>query len=104
MRLLGLDQLRGGVSLVAELAIAREIGLGIRELGLVAVAIGGQLFDLGLIGPRIDLCEQIAGLDGLSFGEGDLDELSLDLAAHDVGVVGDHRADAAQSRSERPCR
>ena len=76
--------------------IAREIGLGIHELGLVAVAIGGQLFDLGLIGPRIDLREQIAGLDGLSFGEGDLDELSLDLAAHDVGVVGDHRADAAQ--------
>jgi hypothetical protein len=33
-------------------------------------------------------------MDGLSFGEVDADELALDLGPHDVGVVGNHGADA----------
>ena len=66
------------------------------ELRLIAVAVGGHLIELGLVGTRIDLREQVAGMHGLPFGEVDPDELALDLAAHDDGVVGDHRADAAQ--------
>jgi hypothetical protein len=49
-----------------------------------------------LIGAGIDLREQIAGVDRLTFGECDLGQLPLDLAAHDVGVIGNDGADAAQ--------
>ena len=35
-------------------------------------------------------------MHGLAFGEVDADDLPLDLGAHDVGVVGNHRADAAE--------
>ena len=35
-------------------------------------------------------------MNGLALLERDLRQLSLDLAADDIGVVGDHRADAAQ--------
>ena len=96
LRRLRLDQLRRGPTLLAELGVAVEIGLGVCELGLIAIARGRQLVDLRLVGPRIDLCEQVAGMHGLPFGEGDLGDLSLDLAAHEDGVVGDDRADAAQ--------
>ena len=92
--LLGLDQLWRGPALVAELGVTREIGAGIGELGLVALQISLELVDLGLVGARIDLREQVAGMDGLSFGEVDADELALDLGPHDVGVVGNHGADA----------
>ena len=35
-------------------------------------------------------------MHGLAFGEVDADDLPLDLGAHDVGVVGNHRADTAE--------
>src|SRR3979490_3413931 len=35
-------------------------------------------------------------MHGLAFGEVDADDLPLDLGAHDVGVVRNHRADAAK--------
>ena len=79
LRFLSLDQLRRGPALVAELAVTREIGAGIGELGLVALKVSLELVDLGLIGTRIDLREQVAGMDGLPFGEVDADELALDL-------------------------
>ncbi len=80
----------------AQLGVAIEIGLRVRELGLIAIARGGDLVDLRLVGPRIDLREQVAGMHGLPFGEVDADDLSLDLAAHDHRVVGDDGADAGQ--------
>ena len=52
LRGLGLDQLRGRITLVAELTVSGEIGFGIGELGLISIAIGRQLLDLGLIGTR----------------------------------------------------
>ena len=76
--------------------VAGEIGLGVHELGLIAIALGGHLVELRLVGTRIDLREQVAGMHGLPFGEVDADDLSLDLAAHDDRVVGDDRADAGQ--------
>ena len=96
MRLLGVDQLRRGPALGPQFVVAVEIGEGVGELGLIAIAGGGHLVELGLIGTRIDFGEQVAGIHGLPFGEGDLGDLSLDLAAHHDGVVGDDGADAAQ--------
>ena len=51
LRRLRLDQLRGRIALVAELGVAGEIGFGIGELRLVAVAIGRQT---ARSGPRRD--------------------------------------------------
>src|SRR3984893_15384072 len=96
LRLLGLDQLWSGPAFVPQLGVANEIGLGIHALCLIAIGRGGGLIDLGLVGPGIDLCEQIAGMHGLPFGEVDAGELSLDLAAHDHRVIGDDGADAGQ--------
>ena len=73
LRLLGVDQLRGGPAFgSASCGVAIEIGQGVRKLGLIAIARGGHLIELRLIGTRIDLCEQVAGMHGLPFGEGDL--------------------------------
>src|SRR6266436_6701496 len=96
LRLLGLDQLWRGPTLVSQLGVAFEIGLGIDELGLVALQVSGVLVDQGLIGTRIDLREQIAGMHGLAFGEVDAVDLPLDVGAHHVGVVRDHRADTGK--------
>ena len=96
LRLLGVDQLRRGIALLRQRGVAVEIGQGIRELRLIAIAVRRQLVDLGLIGTRVDLREQVAGMDRLALGEVDADDLALDLAAHDDGVVGDHGADAGQ--------
>ena len=71
------------------------------KLGLIAIARGDHLVDLGLVGPRIDLREQVAGVHGLPFGEVDADDLSLDLAADDDRIIGDDRADAGANRSAR---
>ena len=96
LRLLRVQQLRRGKALLLQRRVAVEIGLGVGELGLVAIAVRGELFDLRLIGTRIDLRQQVAGMHVLPFGEVDADDLALDLAAHDDGVVGDHRADAGE--------
>ena len=96
LRLLGLEQLRSGPALVTQCGVAREIGLGIDELGLIAFEVSGVLIDQGLIGTRIDLREQVAGMYGLTFGEVDADDLSLDLGANDIGVVRNHSADTAE--------
>src|SRR5262249_28968821 len=96
LRGLGLDQLRSGPAFIAQCRVAFEIGLRVRELGLIAGAVGVRLFELRLIWTRIDLGEQVAGLYALPLGEIDFCDLPLDLAADDHGIVGDHRADALQ--------
>ena len=96
LRRLRLDQLRGGPTFLAELGVAAEIGLRVCKLGLIAIARGRHLVDLRLVGPWIDLCEQITRMHGLPFIEGDLGDLPLDLAAHQHRVVGDDRTNAAQ--------
>ena len=96
LRLLGLDQLWRCIALISQFGIAIEISLGVRKLGLITIARGGHLVELGLVRPRIDLCEEVARIYGLPFGEVDADDLSLDLAVHDHRVVGDDRADPGQ--------
>src|SRR6476660_9147911 len=78
------------------MVVAVEIGERIRQLGLIPIAIGNDLIELGLIGTRIDFGERVAGLFGLSFCEGYLRYLPLDLASYDDCVIGDDRSDAAQ--------
>ncbi len=96
LRLLRVQELRCGEALLFQRCVTVEIGLCVGELGLVAIAVRGELFDLRLIGTRIDLRQQIAGMDLLSFGEVDAGDLALDLGAHHDRVVGDHRPDAVQ--------
>src|ERR1700730_295186 len=96
LRVLSLYQLRRRPAFISEVGVTSKISLGVHELGLIAIARGGDLIDLCLVGPRIDLCEQIAGMHGLPFGEVDAHDLSLDLAAYDYRVVGDDGADAGQ--------
>jgi hypothetical protein len=67
--------LRRRIALLAELGVPRQIGFGIRELGLIARAVGRELLDLCLKGTGIDFREQVAGLDGLPFLERDPDQL-----------------------------
>ena len=62
----------------------------------IALAVGDRLIELGLIGAGVDLCQQIALVHHLAFCEGDPDQRSLDLAAHDDRVPGIDRADAVQ--------
>jgi hypothetical protein len=59
---------------------------------LPGVAIGNAVAVI----QQADLGEQVAGANRLAFGERDPRELSLDLAADDIGVIRDHRADTAQ--------
>ena len=92
----GVDELAACPTVLVERKVSVEIGLGIVDLGLIAIAIGDRLVELRLIRTRIDLGEEIALLDRLPLREGDLDELAGDLAAHDYVVIGDDRADAAQ--------
>src|SRR5262245_28002989 len=96
LRVLGLDQLRSSPALIAQCRVAFEIGLRVRQLGLIAAAVRRRLVELRLIRTRIDDGEQIAGLYGLPFAEVDFCDLPLDLAADDHGVIGDDRAHALQ--------
>ena len=96
LRLLGLEQLRRGPAFFSQRGVAREIGLGVDELSLIAFQVCGVLVDQGLIGTRVDLREQVPRMHGLAFSEIDADDLSLDLGANDVGVVRDHRAHTAK--------
>ena len=73
-----------------------KVDLGIRQVCLVAVAIGDRLIELGLIRSRVDHREHIAFLHLLTLAEADFDELAGDLAAYEHVVIRDHRADAAQ--------
>src|SRR5258708_31843872 len=94
LRLLGVGQLWRGEAPAQQRRVASEIGLGILELGLIAVEVCSELVDLSLVGTRIDLREQVAGMHFLPFGEVDADDLSLDLGTHDIGVIGDAGAAA----------
>jgi len=60
----------------------REQALIVGELALV---LGLQ----ELVGARIDLCQEVALLDQLAFGESDLEQLAVDLGLHGDG--GDRR-------------
>ena len=70
--------------------------VGIGEQRLVTVAVGDCLVELRLVGAGVDQRQQVALVHDPPLAEGDLDQLPLDLAAHDDPVVGIDGADAAQ--------
>ncbi len=82
-------QIQPGV--LQQRGVARELALGLGELGLV--------------GAGVDLGQQVAGLDGLALGEGQAHELAVDtcLDGHvvdrgDVAQRGQHDIDIALAR------
>ena len=87
---------RGGI-LFDELGVALEVELSIFEVDLVVSQRRLRLVELRLIGARIDLGEQIAFLDELTFLEVDTDQQSRDLAANGCGVQWSDRAEASQN-------
>src|ERR1700730_6937218 len=72
--LLGVQQLRRGIPGLRQRVVAVGIGQRIGQLRLIAISVRGQLIDLGLIGTRVDLREQVAGVYVLAFREVDADE------------------------------
>lgn len=46
--------------------MAREIVPGIFEISLVICGVAMRLIEQGLIGPRIDLPQRVAGMSGLA--------------------------------------
>ena len=60
LRLLGIDKLAGRKAFRLQRHIAIEVGLGVEQLGLVAVAVCDRLVELRLVGARIDFGEHIA--------------------------------------------
>ena len=71
---------RNGV-LRGQALIAREVDLGALQQRLVAGQLAVGLRQRGFIGPRIDLGEQVALLDLVTFLEGDLLQVTADLAS-----------------------
>ncbi len=88
-RYLGIELLaRNGVAL-GEILVAFEIQLGILQQRLVTLQRALRLRQRQLIGPRIDLRQQIALVDVLALGEGDAHQLAADL--RDDGHGGERR-------------
>ena len=65
--------------------VALQIDLGIGQQRLIALELALRLIQRGLEWTRIDQRQQVAGLDDLPFGEGDLDQRAGDLRMHGDG-------------------
>ena len=77
---------------VVQRLIARQVDLGVGEIGVIARQLALRLVQRRLIGARIDLGEQVAGLHHLAFGEIELDQHAADLRPHRGGGQRRHRA------------
>ena len=99
-RLLGVELLFGGEILLRQRLVALQVELGVVERGFVLRLLGNDLIERGLIGPRVDLRQQITGLDDVAFLEGDLDDLAVDTAFDSHRVEGLHRAEPGQQHRE----
>ena len=68
--------------LLGKRLIAREIHLRLGQQTFVVRELAFVLLLQDLIGPRIDLRQEVALLDQLTFGESDVGELAVDLGLH----------------------
>ena len=93
---LRVELLLGGEVLLGERGEAREIELGVGEIGLVLRFLRGGLLERRLKRSGVDLGQEIALLDHLAFVEADLHDLAVDPGAHENGVVGLDLPDALQ--------
>ena len=94
--------LLGDAVLGIQPAIALEVDLGVLQLRLVLQQGALGLEQGVLVGPRIDLRQQVAGLDHLPFLEVDLDQFSRHPAAHIDGVQRGHRTQGLVVQREIP--
>ena len=69
--------LRDGI-LREQRAVALEVDLRVLEQRLILGHLAARLRQLDLEGTRVDLGEQVAGLDELAFAKGDAHELAVD--------------------------
>ncbi len=86
---------RHGIGL-GERLVAREIHARLIKQTLVARELPFGLLQRGLVGPRIDLREEVALLDELAFLEADIGQLAIDLRPHRHGRERRHRAERVE--------
>ena len=79
-----------------QLLVALQIELGIGEQRFVVRLGGDDLVELRLIGTRVDLGEQIAGLHVLALDEDDFVQGPVDANVDGHGVVGLNRAEPGE--------
>jgi len=74
--------------------ITGEVPPRVFEIGLVLGLVGLGLPELRLIGPEVDLHQQVSLVQKLAFGKGNLDDIAVDAALDCDLVEGLNRADA----------
>ena len=82
--------------MLQEFRIAFEIGFRIRKYGLIFGQHGFGLIERGLKRPRIELKEQIAGMNELAFAKRDLRHMTFDAASDRDSIEGLHIAQTTQ--------
>src|SRR5271155_4135226 len=61
-----------------QVLVTLQIESGVAELRLILRFLGDRLVERRLKRPRIDLCEEVSGLDHLAFGEVDVLQFAVD--------------------------
>ena len=89
--LLGIQCLLGDTLLGIQAAVARQVDLGVLQLGLVLQQGALGLLHRHLVGARIDLRQQLTGLDHLPFLEQHPDQLATDPGTHIDRIERRHR-------------
>lgn len=89
-RLLRVEPLTRNRILLGEAGVARQVDLRVLETRLVLRLLRNRLIERRLIRARVDLNKNIALLDHLAPLEVDLDDLAIDAAAHQNGLVRLH--------------
>ena len=80
----------------AELGVALKVEIGVGEIRLVLLLLGLGLVERGLERAGVDLDQQIALVDHLALGEGDLVDLAVNPGPDLYGVEALNRAEAGQ--------
>ena len=96
------EGLLGDTVLGVEVAITLDVDLGVLQLGLVLHQRALGLEQGVLVAARVDLGQQVAGLDHLPFLKGDLHQLAAYPAAHIDGVERRHRPQGLVVNREVP--
>ncbi len=92
--ILGVELLLRRITLLGERRVPLQIELGVGEVRLILRLFGFGLIERRLKWTRVNLREQIACLDHLSFLKGYYDDLPVDSRAHGDGIESLHLAEA----------
>jgi hypothetical protein len=83
-----------GKVLLCQRRIARKVSLRVGQRRFVLSFLGVRGVEIGLIGGRINLGEQLARLHDLAFAEENLFDRAINTCLHRYGVECSHRAEA----------